>query len=606
MRNWFTSIVLSNPRLTGDTIATICSELTAARSYNRGDLVRVRSLVDLFDSFHERPLELPLFGNFFSDFQRDTQLFYRDFFDAKFDGNSFGRYLELASDQFTREEAIVRAVFQKAEQDDILVILHCELLMNREERFLDGPQPAISFAFTATDSRPLKWLIGSYLRFGATLDRVYSACARYIGGEMMKVAANFSEGMKAQDVTRGIGDLIHVAQSLSAPYHELFGSTSGAVAFLEKQISAVWNSAELDAVNNFCTYIDTHIRSELHSTDDLEKFPGVVAEFYKRTEDKKKFSEVYNMGMVRRLIKMQTKLLDLEFPIIAAIRRTRAPEFAQPWSNYLKMMKESKELERDFTAEFPLAASSQFAPLIFAMRTFPLDKIEATKLHPHLQSVSQAFDAFYRQKHSSTKLVLLADVSIVEAKFHVPRNARSNVGRTYSVTSDLLCASILLYLAGRGRDGLTLREICDLVGDRNSVFRYVVRLCTNTCPILKRTARESKLDDSDVFAMNANFFSNATRVIIPSILVDKRKEKSDTAVRVEMDKALAIKAAGMRVLKMRNRIEQGEFENAVIKALMSHFRADGQMIRQSILDLENEDCLERAEEGGRIILIFIT
>jgi hypothetical protein len=117
------------------------------------------------------------------------------------------------------------------------------------------------------------------------------------------------------------------------------------------------------------------------------------------------------------------------------------------------MMKESKELGRDFTAEFPLAASAQFAPLIFAMRTFPLDKVEATKFHPHLQSVSQAFDAFYRQKHSSTKLVLLEDVSIVEAKVYVPRNAKSNVGRTYSVTRDILCASILLCLADRGGTG---------------------------------------------------------------------------------------------------------------------------------------------------------
>jgi hypothetical protein len=64
---------------------------------------------------------------------------------------------------------------------------------------------------------------------------------------------------------------------------------------LEEWVSAVWNSAELDLVNNFCTYIDAHMRSELYSTDDREKFPGVVAEFYKRIEDKKKFNEIDTM-----------------------------------------------------------------------------------------------------------------------------------------------------------------------------------------------------------------------------------------------------------------------------------------------------------------------
>jgi hypothetical protein len=438
IRCWFNSMVLSSLRLIGETITTIRGELAAARSRDQGDLERVRQVVDLFYSFHERQPKLPLFWNFFSDFQRDTQSFYRDFFGAKFNGNSLGRYLELASEQFAREDSIVRAVFRKAEQEGILIILHRELLMDPEEQVLDGAQPAISCAFSATDRRPVKWLICSYLRFGANLDRAYSACARHIGDEMMRFAVNFSDDMKAQDVTRGIGDLIRVTQLLSARHYEPFWAVSEATAVLEDRIRAVWNSAKLDVVNNFCTYIDAHIRTELHSAGEPEKFPGLVAEFCNRVEDERKFSEIYNMEMVRRLIKMQTKLLDLEFAITTAISRTRAPEFAHPWSDYLKIMKESKELERDFKGERLLAASAQFTPLIFAMRTFPLDKIEATKLHPQLESVSKAFDAFYRDKYPSAKLVLLADVSIVESKFDVPRNARSSIGRTDSATTDVL------------------------------------------------------------------------------------------------------------------------------------------------------------------------
>jgi hypothetical protein len=155
---------------------------------------------------------------------------------------------------------------------------------------------------------------------------------------------------------------------------------------------------------------------------------------------------------------------------------------------------------------------------------------------------------------------------------------------------------VLLCVADRGEDGLTLHEICDLLGDRNFVVRYVGRLCWRDLPILKGTAREGKLDDSDVLSMKGSFFSNATCIIIPSVLVDKKKEKRCAAVKVEVDKAQAIKAAAIRVLKMRNTMEMGEFENAVITAFISHFGADMRMIGQSILELENEDCLKRAEK----------
>jgi hypothetical protein len=158
--------------------------------------------------------------------------------------------------------------------------------------------------------------------------------------------------------------------------------------------------------------------------------------------------------------------------------------------------------------------------------------------------------------------MLLCDVSVVECKFAVPKNAKSLNPRTYVVSSDITCASILLSIAEKP-EGLTLREIVDRVGDKNSVGKYLVRLCALNCPIVKRLANDKKMSDDDVFQLNPQFFFNGMKVSVQPIVSERKSDNKRTGEKVEMDKAQAIKAAAVRVLKMKNKVEQIQLENDI-------------------------------------------
>jgi hypothetical protein len=308
---------------------------------------------------------------------------------------------------------------------------------------------------------------------------------------------------------------------------------------------------------------------------------------------------------------MGQKLPDFEFPVINAIRRAKAPDFAKPYLDYVKKVKEAADLEAEFRqAVVAMRSDSRlakltFAPLLFDQRTFPIDKVEAHNLPRELEELNTLFVNYYTQKHVMTKLMLLADVSQVECKFNVPRNGKSAQARTYAVSSDIICSSILLAVYEKTTDGgITLREICEKVGDRNSVGQYLVKLCSTNCPIVKRTAKGTKMTDDDLFQLNPQFFFQATRVTVHPIQSERKADRKTIGPKVDRDKSQAIRAAAVRVLKMKNRVEQGVLENDVIVGLSPYFRADVAMIRRQLTELETEDYLSRQAQGSQTILIY--
>jgi hypothetical protein len=148
-----------------------------SRSGGDRDLSTINQLLQMYYSFRDDEPRLDIFDTFFGAFQPETQEYYDGFFQAKFEGNSFPAYLEQAAKQFDHEESISKEVLRKEEQEDILIILHWQLLFDREDRFIGGSDPLINSALIAADNRPIKWLADIYLRFSADLERIYQACA---------------------------------------------------------------------------------------------------------------------------------------------------------------------------------------------------------------------------------------------------------------------------------------------------------------------------------------------------------------------------------------------------------------------------------------------
>lgn len=616
IRILFKECVLGDAKLIDDTTIGIRKEIGNARSKSDVQLQQVHNILDLYYSYHNEEPKLDIFTKFMKLFDDDSNKYYDEFYKAKFEGNSFPNYLQIVSDQFKHEESILRQILQEEEIRRILIICNDNLLVQHEDLFLEGSEPPISNALTATDPRPMKWLVETYTRFECSLAPIFKSCSMYVSNEMLKLSNNFNDKMKANEITTAIGELISLTNNLSKPYHLIFNEVSDALETLESEIKKAWNDEKFSIVNNFILYIDNHIKSEFKNFTQEEKdhFPDIVAKFFTRIEDKKAFFTVYEAFMVRRIIKMQTKLPEIEVPIISAIRRAKAPDFAKSWDIYVKKINEAQQLESQFREQMALHTDEitnngkykqiQFAPIIFDQAKFPLDKIEVKYIPPQIHYTHDLFIRDYTTKHPKTKLMLLSDVSVVESKFHVPKNPKSNTARTYTISSDIVCASIIQSVA---ENSLTLREINDIVQEeRGKVGQYLVRLCGSGSPILKRTSTEGKkLSDDDVFQLNPQFYFNTSRVTIPPIVSERKATIAKTQIQVDLDKAQSIKAAIVRVLKKNIRIAQPQLENEVTQEVANYFRADTALIRRQLVELENEEYCSKEDVAGSAVPIIV-
>jgi hypothetical protein len=247
------------------------------------------------------------------------------------------------------------------------------------------------------------------------------------------------------------------------------------------------------------------------------------------------------------------------------------------------------------------------SPLLLEDKEFPLDKVEAKHIPRELNDVSEMFTAYYMEKHPKTKLMLLAGVSQVECKLNIPRNAKCQQPRTDTLTMELTCASVLASVDEKtAAGGITFRELVEKIGDRNGVRQYLPRLCSTSHPILKRSSTASKIDDSVIFHLNLGFDSQGNRVVIPAIEANRAETKKVVVEKVEVDKVLSIKGAVVRILKMKNRLEQTELEGEVIRALAPFFRAEVATIRKVLTEVEDENFCIRMREGGQTIFTYMS
>lgn len=611
IRKLFVDCVLKDKKLVKDTSIGMRKEIATARSRVDVDLGRVRKLLEMYYSFRE--IEGRVFDQFFEDFQEDTTQYYDDFYKTKFEGNSFHAYLQCCSEQFEHEETMAKDILKPEQVESVLQILHQCLLSSREEVFTGGEEPPVSIALTAQDSRPIKWLVDMYTRFRTPLDVVFKTCAQHVGAQMEKLKPNFHEKMKAQEISRHVRELIELVQNLSQSYNLVFGKFHKAVEELDNQIMKMWNDSQFDIVNNFSAYIDIQIKTEFKSfsPEERETFPAMVAKFYSYIQEKKAFAMTYDLGLFRRFVKMQLKLCDLERPIIEAVRKAKAPDFAARFDQYIKKIKESQAVEGEFRQQMPDLVSDgakrkiAFAPLIFDSQTFPLHRREARAIPADCRKVHEAFVKWYKQKHPKIELTLLADISVVESKFHVPKNTRSPTAHTYSVSSDLLCASIMDVLS-KGKK--TCAELIqETEGEAKLVKECLVRLLRNACPVLKRTAtgeNGKKLGDLDIFELNPQFFFNSSRVTFPPIVSEKKVDRKNLNERVEEARIFAVKAAAVRVLKAKRKVAQSVLEEEVIRDVRQWYRVEPALIRHQLTDLEADDYLERNVENGVQVLIY--
>ena len=647
IRNKFFEIIYSNTA-TMDTVAsTMLSSYLSFRKRTFSDFSVVKNLVRLFYDFRDFA-QSDRFQTFKESLESDTLDFYNDYFESTYIGQMVD-YLENCRQMLEYEKKIDDFIFEPKEAHDIRLVAFSALFVNDEDKFFVGIVPPISQALTSQTLQPLKWLLSYYNEFEISTDKLIEVLTVFVKNQMLsfkslflppepkkkeagakkapakkgtaakKAPAKKEEAAKddadkkedpgkkiqaaAPDTVKHMDELIHRTVELADNFNSVFCEIKDAKERLETQIKEAWNCKEFNAANNFVLFCDYHLKAEMKGLNqkDIDTFPQMCKDFVTRTEDKEHFKTAYESYLLRRIIKQGEKTKKQEELIIKEVRKV-IQEFIKPFESYYKTVKESKDILDKFVSEVgKIPGDIQFAPILFKNQDFHLQKEEVKKVPQFIQEVHQLFSDFYEKQQSNLKLTMLSDLSTLTFRIHIPQNAKAPP-RTYTVSCDIICGSILYTIAANKNPSLV--DIFQAVPFKHEDIKpYIKRLCEKNRQLIVRIKDESSKDDkvlkdTDRFQLNPKFFYKSTQVVVPPIDHNAEKIQKDT----NKNKDIIMKAAGIRCLKQRNIVTRAELENEIIQQSSQFFRPQIDAVRTIIKLLQFDDSEKFCKElpDGRL------
>jgi len=659
IRERFLSIIISEKNLMLDIKNKLLDGIKCARNKNEADLPVLANVSKFFYSF--KP-DSQLYDDFKGQLLKATRRFYETVF-SEHEITNFPAYVNSIIEILRHEESVSKMILDATDLKEILYSASSILIFDKEPLFFSGDEPPISHLLVYPDPRPIKWLVSWYSNFDVSTDCLTDVCCNYISNEILKFIPQFQKesedsskkeskapkapakapvrpvkkgpakpepkeseakpeneekkeekpkGSTVPSIVVGVESIMKQVSILDKAYLTAFETVFGHKKKLDAAIFKAWNNEKFNIAESFALFIDHHIRNDFkdYNVEVFGPFPQLCAKFVHKIENKQPFVRYYEAFFINRLIKLGSHIEDIEKPVIEAITRTGVTDFMRNFDSFIKQIIESQRIAEDFVRDQSSRGEGkmpfQFSPIIFENSKFSLEKVEVKSIPRFLVEIHQGFSQKYLNDHPSHILTMLSDLSSVEIRVSIPPNKFSKQVRTYSVVSDILCASILSSIATSKQ--MSLLDLFEAVQEpRDRIKKYIIKLCSKGKQFLKRTktievaeGQASSLDDSDVFSLNPNFFFEKLRVVIPPLENEHKKAKKEAEKNISMDTTSTIKAAIVRIMKSKNVITQVDLENNVSQTVSQYFRPDLSQIRSIItllIDDQNDRYIERLENG---------
>jgi len=205
---------------------------------------------------------------------------------------------------------------------------------------------------------------------------------------------------------------------------------------------------------------------------------------------------------------------------------------------------------------------------------------------PSMTAALEGFEAFFRSKHASRKLVWVPHVStcLLRANF-------SSCRKDLDVSQHQ--ALVLLLFNDTGSSALSCSSIQASTGiEMEELKRTLQSLALGQVRVLKKEQKGREVEDSDTFVFNAGFSHALVRIKINQIQAKETKQEVDsTHERVVQDRQFQVDAALVRIMKARKVISHVTLMGELISQL--RFPCDASVIKKRIESLIDRDYLER-------------
>eukprot|EP00049_Salpingoeca_infusionum_P008577 m.142202 g.142202 ORF g.142202 m.142202 type:complete len:734 (-) comp14052_c0_seq1:249-2450(-) len=313
---------------------------------------------------------------------------------------------------------------------------------------------------------------------------------------------------------------------------------------------------------------------------------------FKMLDDRDIFERYYKQQLARRLLLNKSASDELERFVLQLLRAECGHSFTQKLEGMFKDTLLAPEINSNF-ADHAACQRLAFKMEVQVLTTgyWPFTpNPTAFNLPPVLLDACSAFESCYLSQHSGRKLTWDPTFGSAELLF-TPAVSKK---RLTLVAYPLQMAVLLQFNRSSTH---TLRSLLDATQAAEADIKTCLKtLAGGKTRVLKKVDPTPKIGMDDKFIVYEKLNPSSARVKLPQVYgkAQRSADRKDVTARTQVDRAHAVEAAIVRVMKARKTLEHQPLVAEVIKQLSVHFQPTPQLIKQRIERLIDGEFLERS------------
>ncbi|KAJ7225886.1 Cullin-4B [Mycena pura] len=316
---------------------------------------------------------------------------------------------------------------------------------------------------------------------------------------------------------------------------------------------------------------------------------------YRFTEDKDVFRKFYLRALSKRLLLEKSASHDFEAAVLKKLKEEYDPEFSMGGEMFSDL-----DLSRDMMAEyhskFPYDSEKQkLQVMVLKESAWPYSQEDATLiLPPTMQQERNAFEQYYKDKHSGRKLSWQCGVATATLMGHFKAGVKE-------LSVSLYQAVILLLFNGASE--LSFSEIKEETKLEDVLLRITLQsLACGKKRVLLKLPMGRDINDGDAFRFNDGFTDPRPKVHINSIQAKiSEGESKQTQTAIDGERGAQLDAAIVRIMKSKKEMVYEKLVNAVIDAVKNHFTPDVKTIKVRIDKMIEQEYVRRDDDKPQML-----
>lgn len=355
------------------------------------------------------------------------------------------------------------------------------------------------------------------------------------------------------------------------------------VDFVNKDVGEFTNA---EFMSSFCDRVLKSGGEKLSETEVEESLEKVVQLFSYLTE-KDRFVEIYRNQLAKRLLNQRSNGTDTEKIMIGKLKIQCGAQFTQKLEGMLVDLAVSSDQKNEFDKKMKEERSRiDFGVQVLAAGNWPSYQAPEVAIPQEMEDCLSIFKKWHNDRYKDRKLNWIFSQGNASVTFHG--------NKTYDLQVTTLQAIALNAL--NGGKTLTFTELKEVLNLEDPILKPLMHsLSCGKYKVVSKSPANNKINPSDSFKANADFKCKLRKIRIPMASL----ETSHNTKRVEEDRANAIEASIVRIMKARKTLKHQQLQAEVLSQL-AFFRPNPRVIKKRIESLIEREYLERSADNSQV------